>query len=512
MELFRASQMRAADAAAAAAGVPTADLMRAAGRAVARAVLRHYPGTRLVALLCGPGNNGGDGFVAALALQRLGVEVLVYELEAATDRQEGDAADARRDYLAAGGRAAPLTAATLPELLTRLRPGSDRKPVLVDALLGTGLSRPVTGWLGQLLPALGASGVPVVAVDVPSGLRADHATVAGPHVRADLTVVLGGHKPAGLFYPARAAYGQIELADIGIPAQVLEEASHTRILTPAAVRGALVPLQPAGHKYTAGTVCVVAGSRRYRGAAELACRGAWRGGAGLVTLVADDRYPGGRPETILQPHDWRATAEGSAWPPAGLRERQAAACVIGPGLDPLALPHLGAMLEWAQGAVVLDAAALQPEALAAAAPLLRGKPTVLTPHAGEAARLLAEDEGQLLDDDPLAAAALLAERQGAVVLLKGPTTVIASPSGRLAVSTRGHPAMATGGTGDVLAGLLGALLAPAGAAQQLFERVCLGAWLHGVAGELAARRLGRSLVASDVARRLPDALHLLERP
>src|SRR5690606_19954290 len=210
---------------------------------------------------------------------------------------------------------------------------------------------------------------------------------------------------------------------------------------------------------------------------------------------------GAWPETILEPHAW----ESAAWPPPGLTPRRACACVVGPGLDEAALPRLPDLLAWAPGPVVLDAAALAPAALAAAGDLSRA---VLTPHAGEAARLLG-GEAELLERDPLAAAARLAERYAAIVVLKGPTSVIAAPDGRQAVSTRGAPALASGGTGDVLAGLLGALLAAPGGGEAAFERVCLGVWAHGVAGELAAAERGYGLVASAVAARLAAAFQQL---
>lgn len=551
MRLFRAAQMREADARAAALGIATAELMRRAGEAVARATLRRYPGTRLAVVLCGRGNNGGDGYVAASWLARHGLAVRLYEL-AGAGGEPGDAQDARRAYLSAGGVAEPLDERSAPEVLALLaEAGRDAPPVVIDALFGSGLNRPLAGWLAELVEGLGR-GAPgegrarVVSIDLPSGIAADLAQPIGPHARADLTVELAGHKPAALFYPARHAYGEVVLADIGIPEEVLASCSDVRLLRTEDVRAALPKGDPAGHKYDAGTVSVVAGSGRYLGAAELACRGAWRGGAGLVTLASAAQHPAAWPETIHERLDWRADAGGArAWPPAGLEPKRAAALVVGPGLAPAALEHLGEVLLWAPGPVVLDAAALEPTALGQALGEARraaergagGRgPHVLTPHLGEARRLLeALDDApapELLERDPLAAAAQLAEAYGAVVVLKGPTTVIAAPGGSVAASTRGSPALASGGTGDVLAGLLGALLAkparPAGPGRRpgydadrdadhganpgaglgveaAFRRVCAGVWLHGVAGELAAAELGASLVAGEVAERLPGA-------
>ncbi|MFA7459525.1 MAG: NAD(P)H-hydrate dehydratase [Trueperaceae bacterium] len=512
MKLYSAAQMRDADARAVTAGVPTERLMDAAGAGAARCLLEAFPRAQHVVLLCGRGNNGGDGYVAAGYLSARGVKVTLYELEGER-AGTGDAAAARAAYVAAGGQPHSLTEHTYRSALAQveaLAPGSGGQgdAVVIDALFGTGLSRPLAGWLGELVEGLAPAGLPVVSVDVPSGLNADLAEPTGPHVTADLTVELAGRKPASLFFPNRRAYGRCVLLDIGVPAAALEAASDVVILSAGHVAPLLPALDPAGHKYSAGTVCVVAGSPPYLGAAELACRAAWRGGAGLVTLTATERFGGAWPETVFR------HLEPGAWPPAGLEARSAGAMVVGPGLAPASLPALPAMLAWAPGPVVLDAGALEPGALLAAGTQLREVTAVLTPHAGEAARLLeaassdgaTEHGGALVGRDPLHAAGLLAQLHGAVVVLKGPTTVVSHPDGRTAVSTRGAPAMATGGTGDVLAGLLGALLARRGGAEHAFERACLAVWLHGRAGELAAKQLGESLVASDVVAYLPPAL------
>lgn len=542
MKLYTAAQMRTADALAAEAGVPTARLMHAAGTAVAGAVRQWYPEGRRTIVLCGSGNSG-DGYVAAETLAEQGMDVSVFELPAAAEHKPAgtevlpDAVAARLSCIAAG--ISPLllnegSASSIANLIATTPDG-----VVIDALFGSGLNRPLAGWLAEFVVNLNSAGAPVIAVDVPSGLSADLAEPIGPHVHADLTVELAGYKPASLFYPARHAYGRRVLADIGIPTQVLNQTSNTEILSASQLAPYLPHIDPAGHKYDAGTVCIVAGSEPYLGAAELACRGAWRGGAGLVTLVAHRQFEAAWPETIFERHEWALTAAGgvlphtseaevegarpdtvNAWPPVNLTPRRAASMVIGPGLEHTVLRHLPAMIEWAPGPVVLDAAALNPEAFSSAAEQIARAPTVITPHAGEAQLLLNRlaDQGSqcakqgLVAGDPLTAAACLAKATGAVTALKGPTTVICEPSGRTAVSVRGAPELATGGTGDVLAGLLGALLARPGGKEALFERTCLAVWLHGVAGELAAARLGRSLVATDVAEHLPQAYSQLNRP
>ncbi len=498
--------MHEADRLAEAAGVSTWRLMEAAGKAVAREVVRRYPGHRTAFVLCGKGNNGGDGYVCARDLAALGMAVRVLELSPEPDRP--DARRARESLLAGG---------VTPELLggpDSVAPGA--AAVIVDALIGSGLSRPVVGWLGELLLRLNGLGAPVVAVDVPSGLPTDAPQSMGPHVTADVTVELAGHKVAGAFYPTRRAYGERVLAAIGVPPEVLDACGQLILLDAATVRAGLPERPRDAHKYTAGTVTVIGGSEQYSGAAELACRGAWRAGAGLVTLLGPVRHPAAWPETIFE--ELRLGDEGDGPVSTGLAARlarafvpkRAAATVVGPGLEEHMLGLLPTLLKLAPGPVVLDAAALSPQAwpaTARAALSARGG-VVMTPHAAEAAVLLGAEPSEVVHD-PLDAAAVLAASFGATVILKGATTVISSPDGRVAVSERGHSGMASGGTGDVLAGVVGALLAPVGGLERLFERVCVAVWLHGVAGELAAERNGLGLVASDLADALPAAAALV---
>ncbi|HKI58822.1 MAG TPA: NAD(P)H-hydrate dehydratase [Trueperaceae bacterium] len=489
MRLYTAAQMRAADAAAADAGMPAQLLMEAAGRAVAEALRGRFPEGERALVLCGKGNNGGDGYVAARFLAAAGVDVRV--LEMSDEPSSGDAAVARRALGAHGLAPAPLEEAPLEAAL-------ERCDVVVDALLGSGLDRPLHGMLVRVVEKVTESGLPVVAVDVPTGVSADRTRPPGPHVRAALTVQLAGAKVASAFYPARAAFGATVIADIGIPRELLEAASGVLLLDRTAV-GAWMPERPPdAHKYTAGTVLVVAGSERYLGAAELACRAAYRGGAGLVTLAAAARAPGGWPEVVFQPLSWEEDDPLAALDE--LEPKRAQSLVVGPGLDARALPWIPDLLRRFSGPAVLDAGALSPGAGLEEATRAHGS-CVITPHVGEAAGLLRRSAEDVLAD-PLGSASELAGRFGAVCVLKLAGAVIAAPDGRLAVSTRGHPGMAVGGTGDVLAGLLGATLGGGDS----FERAGLAAFLHGAAGELAAEGLGLGLVADDVVAALPDAL------
>lgn len=494
MRLYTAAQMRAADAAAAEAGVPAQLLMEAAGRAVADAVLDGFPGTERALLLCGRGNNGGDGYVAARFLAGAGIDVRVLEM---SDEPSGEEAAVARKALTAHGLApARLDDGALDTALV----GAD---VVVDALLGSGLDRPLRGALVDVVERVNRNGLPVVSVDVPTGISTDRTAPPGPHIRATLTVQLAGAKLASAFYPARAAFGgSVDgdplVADIGIPRAILEEASPVLLLDRATVAPWAPVRHPDAHKYTAGTVLVVGGSERYLGAAELACRAAYRSGAGLVTLAAAARAPGGWPEVVFQPLRWDVEAPLAALDE--LEPKRAQSLVVGPGLDGRALAWVPELLRRFPGPAVLDAAALAPGAGLADATRARGG-CVITPHVGEAAGLLDRPPNDVLAD-PLTSAEELAGRFGAVCVLKLAGTVIAAPDGRVAVSARGHPGMATGGTGDVLAGLLGATLGGG----DPFERACLAAFVHGAAGERAAETHGLGLIADDLVAALPDAL------
>lgn len=479
--------------------------MAAAGKAVAREVVSRFPEARRALVLCGGGNNGGDGYVAAGELLR---ELNVTVLEVSEEPRSAPAAAARASLLDRGGKPQALDTESVRSWLDGT---SADEGVVVDALLGSGLRRPLEGRLEQVVRAVNEGDVPVVAVDVPTGVDADRATPPGEHVRADVTVQLAGAKVASVFHPARRAFSgarpeqpaEVVVIDIGIPSQVLADVSPTLLLDAPSVAAWLPGRAATAHKYSVGTVTVVAGSNRYLGAAELVCRGAWRSGAGLVTLVAAERHPSAWPETVLvPPHD------DGQWPPNGLSEKSAGAMVIGPGLDPEAegslLARLGELLAWAPGPVVLDAGALQPDVLLTALPLGEAT-TVITPHHGEAARLLAAIGNEIdIADEPITAARALTQATGAITVLKGATTVIVTPDGREAVSARGHPGMASGGTGDVLAGVLGALLAAPGG--DAFERCCLAVFAHGRAGEVAAEARATGLVASDLVDVMPRVL------
>jgi hydroxyethylthiazole kinase-like uncharacterized protein yjeF len=434
--------------------LPDGALMQRAATGLAHAVLDLLGGGygRRVLLLVGSGDNGGDALYAGCVLLRRGARVDAVLL-AGSHHEEGVAA-----FRAAGG--------TLVEDVA----DAHRPDVVVDGIVGIG-GRP--GLREEAVAVLDAlAGVPVVAVDVPSGVDVDTGELDGPHVVADLTVTFGTHKVAHLVGPAAGVCGSVHLVDLGLE------------LPPAAVESlqaadvaALVPRPgPDDHKYTRGVVGVRAGSDTYPGAALLCVAGA---GSGLVGMV---RYVGSAADQVRATH------------PEVVGDGRVQAWVVGPGGGEEAGPQLAAALE--DGVPVL----VDADGLAHVRP---GQAAVLTPHAGELARMLGTGR-EAVEARPLAHARLAAERYDAVLLLKGRHTLVVAPDGRTRVTTTGLPWLATAGAGDVLSGLIGALLA-AGLAP--WDAASVGSWLHGAAATLASG--GGPLVAGDVAAALPAVVRSL---
>ena len=491
MKLFTAEQMRKVDAATAEAGVSTQLLMEMAGRKVAEAALRHWSDAEQILVLCGKGNNGGDGYVAARYLFLEGKKVNVLELARSQDETSSDdARTARAAWHAYDQPTDALTPQTVADSLGRC-------DLVVDALFGSGLSRPLEGSLADIVEDINAATCPVLSVDVPSGVSSDSSKFIGPHVQATRTVQLAGPKLASAFLPAREAFGRWEVADVGIPAGLLDEHGGPELLTAETVRPWLPTRGLDAHKYTAGTVLVVAGSERYLGAAELASRAAYRAGAGLVTLAAEARLPNSWAEIIFQKLAWDKDALKAL---QELGDKRAQVRVIGPGLDERATEYLSDLIVQSDAPTVLDAGALTGGEAWRQAVRAHGH-CVLTPHAGEAVKLL-DASSDDVTSDPLGTAKKLADTFGAVVVLKGSSTVVTEPGGRVWVSMSGHPGMATGGTGDVLSGVIGAWLTHA---DDLGTRTAAAVYLHGLAGERAAAQYGNALLAGDVIGMLVEA-------
>ncbi|MBM3545310.1 MAG: NAD(P)H-hydrate dehydratase [Alphaproteobacteria bacterium] len=465
--------MARADALAASLGQPGERLMQRAGEAVAGALRRRWT-RRPVLVLCGPGNNGGDGYVIARALDQAGWPVRVAAL---TEPRGGDALTWRRRWT---GPVEPLDPS-----------GLDGAALVVDALFGAGLTRPLDGVSRAIVERLAERRIPTVAVDVPSGLDGDSGRVRGAAAPADLTVTFFRLKPGHLLHPGRALCGTLVVADIGLPSAVLAEIASRAWINDQRLWSSFLPWPATdSHKYRRGHA-VVRGGGRMTGAARLAALAARRIGTGLVTIAAPAEsvaiYAADRPGTLVE-----AVAADDFG--AALQDPRRNAVLVGPGNGQGEATRLAtaAALAFA-GAVVLDADALagRPEALGRS----RGSPPVLTPHEGEFARVF----GPIGEEGRLGAARAAARRSSAVVVLKGPDTVVAGPDGRAAISARAPAELATAGSGDVLAGLILGLLAQG---MPSFEAASAAVWIHGRAGA----RGGPGLIAEDLPEALPAVL------
>jgi NAD(P)H-hydrate epimerase len=491
-------------------GVAGEVLMESAGRAVAEAALGLLPAAGApVLVVCGTGNNGGDGLVAARHLHGIGVPVRAALV--------GDERQVRGDAARQLGRAREIG---LP-----IENGRWRAPpagVLVDALFGTGLSRAVEGEARSAIRRINAAraaaprALRVLSVDLPSGLCADTGQILGEAVQADLTLTFGLPKLGLALEPGRSRAGRVRVVRIGIAAEAPGVVPDAELWTRAAAGARLPARPPAGHKGTFGHVLLVAGSEGKTGAAALAAQGAGRAGAGLVTLAC----PAGLNDilevkcteamTAPLPETQRRSLSAAALEAVlGLAaERDAVGLGPGIGREPETGELVRELLLRLEGPLALDADALfalarEPERLRR-----RRAPTLLTPHPGEAARLLGARAADLERDRP-GAARRLAARTGAVVLLKGAASVIAGPDGRTVVNPTGGPALGSGGTGDVLLGVVAAFLAQG---MEPFEAAALAAYLHGFAGDRLAARLGPAgLLAEDLAAELPLAARGLRR-
>lgn len=489
--LLSTKEMARADQLAVELGVSGLTLMENAGAGVARQARLMLAGGRRIAVLCGPGNNGGDGFVAARLLREAGFDVQI-GLLGEVSALKGDAAAMADRW---EGDITPLTVASIA--------GAD---LVIDALFGAGLARPITGIAADVIDALNGADVPVLAVDVPSGLDGSTGQPVGPAVRAAQTVTFFRRKPGHLLMPGRVLCGPVTVEDIGTPSEVLARIdSKTWANGPDLWRHEFPWPRLEGHKYGRGHALVVSGPAAHTGAARLGARGALRAGAGLVTLAS--------PESALVVNASQLTAV-MLLPFAGpeglsgiLADRRKNAVLLGPALG--VGEETRALVEAALAAgaaTVLDADALtsfadhQGELFSAVASIAE-RPVVLTPHDGEFQRLFPD----LVSLSKLDRARAAAVRSGAVVVLKGPDTVIAAPDGRAAINENAPPWLATAGAGDVLGGFVVGLLAQRMAP---FEAACAAVWLHGA----AAAAFGPGLIAEDLPETLPQVLRELTDP
>ncbi len=485
-------------------GVPSVVLMENAGRGAAehitRLLAREGRTSTKVVIVCGAGNNGGDGYVVArrLLISGVAVEVLALKPESALG---GDAALNRRAFTASGGVVRDVANSDSTSLDDALRDAT----LVVDAIFGTGLSRPPVGLERAVIERLNAWQGTRVALDVPSGLDADTGAVLGVAVRAQHTITFGAHK-RGLFAgSAIAQRGELTLVDIGVPAAALSAAGlSAELVTPADVRAAVLARAPAAHKSSSGRVLVLAGSPGKLGAAHLVAHGALRTGAGLVTLA-------GVPSVADQLDGRVLEAMTARLEPQALEESLGAllgatqVTAIGPGLgfDAQARRIVQRTVLEHEGVIVVDADAISHfKDDAARLASARGR-LVLTPHPGELARLLGLSVPDI-EADRLAALRRAVDLTGATVLLKGPHTLIGAPGRCPVINALGSPALATGGAGDVLTGVVAAL------ACQLepFTAAYVGAFLHARVGERWSAETGadRGLLAHEIADQIPASL------
>ncbi|MBX3446998.1 MAG: NAD(P)H-hydrate dehydratase [Parvibaculaceae bacterium] len=486
LEILSVAEMTRADAMTIARGKAGITLMENAGEAVAREVAARFP-QGPVSVLCGPGNNGGDGFVVARLLAEQGWPVTLFLL-GEREALKGDAAIAADRW---PGAIHPLTAEA-----------GRGASLVIDAIFGAGLARDVEGAAAQAIAQINEARIPVVAVDMPSGIEGDTGAVRGVAFAAALTVTFFRAKPGHLLLPGRLYCGEVKIADIGIERAVLDEiAPQTFINEPPLWARAFPRPRADAHKYSKGHAVVVSGGASHTGAARLAARGALRAGAGLVTMAS--------PPSALLINASHLTSvmlqvfDGADDLTAILEDKRKNALLIGPGagIGPATRENvLAALLSGA--AMVLDADALTsfaeiPRDLFVAIKGYFAGPVVMTPHEGEFARLfpkIAEQGGSKLDRARQAAAEAMA-----TIILKGADTVVASPDGRAAIACNAGPELATAGSGDVLAGIVLAHLAQG---MPPFEAAAAAVWLHGEAGHY----FGPGLISEDLPEMLPAVL------
>lgn len=490
-------------------GIPGATLMENAGRAAAEAALAWLAATktsarsRRVAVVCGKGGNGGDGFVLARHLKRHGVRCDVF-ITCQPGEVQGEAGAKLRELQKAAIRPTVLTDAGA------LGPALARADLVVDALLGTGTRGEVGGLVAAVIEAINAAGQPVLALDIPSGLSADASEMPAVAVRADRTVTFAGLKRALVMPPTRALAGQVTVADIGIPDEALRRGITTFVLEAADVAAHFRPRPADAHKGTYGHLLVIAGSIGKTGAAALAANAALRAGAGLVTAATAATQQPILASLVLEAMT-AALPDGApgyigeqAWGALGdlIVSRDAVAVGPGLGLDAGTQSLARRLVSEVRAPMVIDADALT--ALAGHLDLLPKAPAprCVTPHPGELARMLSIETAEV-QRDRIEVARRFAITSRAYVVLKGAASVIARPDGTVLLNPTGNPGLASGGSGDVLTGMVGAFLARGLAPDAALESAV---YLHGLAGDVAAEQFGEeSMIARDVIAALPEA-------
>jgi hydroxyethylthiazole kinase-like uncharacterized protein yjeF len=496
MKIVNAAQMRNIDQRATERfGVPSIVLMENAAIAVVDALFEHYPDCGRVAIFCGTGANGGDGFAVARHLENRGVVPVVVIVGERTAIH----GDARTNLTVCERLGIPIYDIRAgDEIETVLAHASDAD-VLVDAIFGTGLNRAPSGIHADVIRDLAELRLPVLAVDLPSGADASSHTPFDPCVQAEVTVTFAAPKLCHVFEPASLYCGEVIVADITIPEAAVEDERCTlALITPKDVQPHVAPRLSSTHKGTYGHVGIIAGSPGRSGAAVLCARGAIRTGAGLVSVMTDA-------DTARLVH--AGSIESMTYSGDDLQEFLAnkTAVLIGPGLadDERAWKHTRALVEKIELPLVIDASGLNAYTSRAAELNPRGLPRVITPHPGELARLLDTDSASI-NADRISAVREAARISQCVVVLKGYQSLIAEPDGHVFVNPTGNPGMASGGMGDVLAGMIAALLARG---TDALDAACAAVYLHGLAGDILKEQHGDTgLTAMDLADHIPAAI------
>ncbi len=493
-------------------GVPSLALMERAGEAIAQAILKSFSrnAKQGVLIVAGKGNNGGDGFVVARLLKKKRIPCEV-ALLARQDDLSADAAHNMRVFLKLKGKVSEISAGNLDSLSQRI----SKNGLIVDGILGTGVKNEVRGLFADAITLFNASGLPIVAIDIPSGLDTDNGKPLGVAVQAEMTVALGFPKLGEVIYPGLKFIGELAIADIGIAEEaVAEVAPKTELLDRETIRGLVPRREPDTHKGTYGHLLVVAGSRGKTGAAILACRAAMRSGAGLVTLAAprslNNIFASSLVEVMTEPLRDNDTEEMTSLSDEDWRRllERKSALIFGPGIgvNETTQNSLRWLLRNLAMPWVIDADGLNNLALDIDRLRHAKRPPVLTPHPGEMARLIGKSTAAV-NADRVEVARSFAVANHCHLVLKGARTVIATAEGRVFINPTGNPGMASGGMGDVLAGILGALLGQGLSPQDAMN---LGVYLHGFVADRVADDNGEiGLIASDIIQGLPAGLSAL---
>jgi len=505
MKILTSEQMKNVDRRATERfGIPSLVLMENAALAVVDTIFEHYADSERVSIFCGTGKNGGDGLAVARHLEGRGVVPAIFIVG---DRRKftGDAAT---NLTICQRLAIPMYEITNADSLEDALVHAGDADVVVDAVFGTGLSRAPEGIYAEVIRSINELALPIVAVDVPSGVDASSAAPFDPHIEAAVTVTFATPKICHIFEPASISCGEVIVADISIPRASIEDEGVTLSLTtPVDVRPHIAPRLASTHKGTYGHVGIVAGSFGRSGAAVMCARGAIRAGAGLVSVATDPDAArlvnAGVVEAMTFPIELT-----SSLPEVTNFLGGKSAVLIGPGLrdDPESYAFVRALLHGIEQPAVIDASALNAFADRAAEINPDGRPRVITPHPGEMARLLGSTTKEVTANR-IEVARDAARRCRCIVVLKGYQTLIADPEGHVNVNPTGNPGMATGGMGDVLGGIIAAFLARG---IDPFDAACAGVYLHGFAGDMLKEEMGDiGLAAMDLAERLPLAIKRL---